>query len=79
LLSAHKKGATNIKTAYRTNTFEQKIENHSDVSSSSGGICLNQIMKMIEPFNLSQMGHNSVKTISSNYRSRTTYADRNYF
>jgi gamma-glutamyltranspeptidase/glutathione hydrolase len=30
---------------------------------SSGGFCLNQIMKMIEPFNLTEMGHNSLKAI----------------
>jgi gamma-glutamyltranspeptidase/glutathione hydrolase len=47
---------------------------------SSGGICLNQIMKMIEPFNLSQMGHNSVKTIQViTEAERRAYADRNYF
>ena len=26
---------------------------------SSGGICINQIMKMIEPYNLNKLGHNS--------------------
>ncbi|MFV8342967.1 gamma-glutamyltransferase [Flavobacterium sp. XS2P39] len=47
---------------------------------SSGGICLNQIMKMIEPYNLSQMGHNSVKTIQViTEAERRAYADRNYF
>jgi gamma-glutamyltranspeptidase len=35
---------------------------------SSGGICLNQIMKMIEPYS-KQMGHNSQKRFNY-YRSR---------
>jgi gamma-glutamyltranspeptidase/glutathione hydrolase len=47
---------------------------------SSGGICLNQIMKMIEPFNLSEMGHNSVKAIQViTEAERRAYADRNAF
>ena len=47
---------------------------------SSGGICLNQIMKMIEPFNLSQMGHNSLKTIQVITEAEPrAYADRNYY
>lgn len=47
---------------------------------SSGGICLNQIMKMIEPYNLAEMGHNSQKTIQLiTEAERRAYADRNYF
>jgi gamma-glutamyltranspeptidase/glutathione hydrolase len=47
---------------------------------SSGGICLNQIMKMIEPFNLAEMGHNSMKAIQViTEAERRAYADRNYF
>ncbi|MEZ7506030.1 gamma-glutamyltransferase [Flavobacterium sp. Arc2] len=47
---------------------------------SSGGICLNQIMKMIEPFNLAEMGHNSVKAIQViTEAERRAYADRNAF
>ena len=47
---------------------------------SSGGICLNQIMKMIEPFDLSKMGHNSIKTIQViTEAERRAYADRNYY
>jgi len=47
---------------------------------SSGGICLAQIMKMIEPFNLKEFGHNSLKTIQVLAEAeRRAYADRNYF
>ena len=47
---------------------------------SSGGICLNQIMKMIEPFNLSHMGHNELKTIQViTEAERRAYADRNFY
>jgi gamma-glutamyltranspeptidase/glutathione hydrolase len=47
---------------------------------SSGGICLNQIMKMIEPYNLAEMGHNSMKAIQViTEAERRAYADRNYF
>jgi gamma-glutamyltranspeptidase/glutathione hydrolase len=47
---------------------------------SSGGICLNQIMKMIEPYDLAEMGHNSIKTIQViTEAERKAYADRNYF
>lgn len=47
---------------------------------SSGGICLNQIMKMIEPYDLAEMGHNSIKTIHViTEAERRAYADRNYF
>ncbi len=47
---------------------------------SSGGITLEQIMKMIEPFPLSKYGHNSIKTIQVvTEAERRAYADRNYF
>jgi gamma-glutamyltranspeptidase/glutathione hydrolase len=47
---------------------------------SSGGICLNQIMKMIEPYDLAEMGHNSIKTIQViSEAERRAYADRNYY
>jgi gamma-glutamyltranspeptidase/glutathione hydrolase len=47
---------------------------------SSGGICLNQIMKMIEPFDIAQMGHNSVKAIQLiTEAERRAYADRNSY
>jgi gamma-glutamyltranspeptidase/glutathione hydrolase len=47
---------------------------------SSGGICLNQIMKMIEPYDLAEMGHNNMKAIQViTEAERRAYADRNYF
>ncbi len=47
---------------------------------SSGGITLAQIMKMIEPFPLSKLGHNSEKSIQViTEAERRAYADRNYF
>ena len=62
-------------------TFQyKKLKITSMSPPSSGGICLNQIMKMIEPFNLSQMGHNSLKTIQViTETERRAFADRNYF
>jgi len=47
---------------------------------SSGGVTLNQIFKMIEPYDVSGFGHNSAKTIQLfNEASRRAYADRNYY
>lgn len=47
---------------------------------SSGGICLGQIMKMIEPFNLKDYGHNSLKTIQVLVEAeKRAYADRSYY
>ncbi|MCF8273353.1 MAG: gamma-glutamyltransferase [Flavobacteriaceae bacterium] len=47
---------------------------------SSGGICLAQIMKMIEPFDLQKQGHNSEKTIQIiTEAERRAYADRSYY
>ncbi len=47
---------------------------------SSGGVTINQIFKMIEPFDLASFGHNSEKTIQLfTEASRRAYADRNYF
>ncbi|WP_439648416.1 gamma-glutamyltransferase [Algibacter mikhailovii] len=47
---------------------------------SSGGICLAQMMKMIEPFPVDEFGHNSVKTIQIiTEAERRSYADRSYF
>ena len=62
-------------------TFQyKKLKITSMAPPSSGGICLNQIMKMIEPFNLSQMGHNSLKTIQViTEAERRAYADRNFY
>ncbi|MGQ2983994.1 gamma-glutamyltransferase [Flavobacterium sp.] len=47
---------------------------------SSGGICLAQIIKMIEPYDISGMGHNSAKAIRLiTEAERRAYADRNHF
>lgn len=47
---------------------------------SSGGICLAQIMNMIEPYDLRYLGHNSPKYIQLlSEAERRAYADRNYF
>jgi gamma-glutamyltranspeptidase / glutathione hydrolase len=47
---------------------------------SSGGITLQQIMKMIEPYPISQFGHNSEKMIQViTEAERRAYADRNFF
>ena len=47
---------------------------------SSGGICLNQIMKMIEPYDLKELGHNSsdyIKLLVESFK--RSYADRAIF
>jgi len=47
---------------------------------SSGGICLAQIMTMIEPYDLHKFGHNSVKSIQViTEAERRAYADRSHF
>lgn len=47
---------------------------------SSGGICLAQILKMISPFYLSKMGHNSEQSIQVIVEAeRRAYADRSQF
>ena len=47
---------------------------------SSGGICLAQIMKMIEPFDLVGLGHNTLETIQLlTEAERRAYADRNHY
>lgn len=47
---------------------------------SSGGITLAQIMKMIEPYEVSKLGHNSTHYIQLLAEAeRRAYADRNYF
>ena len=76
------KDLKNYEAKWRTPiTFEYKDLKITSMSPpSSGGICLNQIMKMIEPFNISEMGHNSQKAIQLiTEAERRAYADRNYF
>ena len=47
---------------------------------SSGGFTINQIFKMMESYDLSSFGHNSVKSIQLFTEvARRAYADRNYF
>ncbi len=47
---------------------------------SSGGVCLAQIMKAIEPFDIDKFGHNSAKSIQViTEAERRAYADRSYF
>ncbi|MCA0131770.1 gamma-glutamyltransferase [Winogradskyella alexanderae] len=47
---------------------------------SSGGICLNQIMTMVEPFDLSGYDHNSLKFIQVLVEAeKRAYADRSYY
>ncbi|QWX85107.1 gamma-glutamyltransferase [Cellulophaga sp. HaHaR_3_176] len=47
---------------------------------SSGGVTMNQIFKMIEPYDIAAFGHNSEKTIQLfTEASRRAYADRNYY
>ncbi|MBQ4821613.1 gamma-glutamyltransferase [Aquimarina sp. MMG016] len=47
---------------------------------SSGGVCLGQIMKMIEPYDLKQYGHNQLETIQIlTEAERRAYADRSFY
>tara|TARA_R110002051_G_scaffold325867_1_gene432558 strand:- start:93888 stop:95579 length:1692 start_codon:yes stop_codon:yes gene_type:complete len=47
---------------------------------SSGGVTMQQIFKMIEPFEIGDFGHNSAKSIQLfTEASRRAYADRNYY
>jgi gamma-glutamyltranspeptidase/glutathione hydrolase len=47
---------------------------------ASGGICLAQIMKMIEPYPIDKYGHNTLKSIQViTEAERRAYADRSYF
>jgi gamma-glutamyltranspeptidase/glutathione hydrolase len=47
---------------------------------SSGGVTMNQILKMMEPFDLSEFGHNSEQSVQLfTEAARRAYADRNYF
>ncbi|MDA9125237.1 gamma-glutamyltransferase [Flavobacteriaceae bacterium] len=62
-------------------TFMYK--NHKIISMpppSSGGICLAQILKSIEPFDIEQYPHNSTEYIQViSEAERRAYADRSYF
>ncbi|TDP59281.1 gamma-glutamyltransferase [Flavobacterium dankookense] len=62
-------------------TFQYKELNIISMAPpSSGGITLAQIMKMIEPFDLKKLQHNSANYIHLlSETERRAYADRNYF
>ena len=62
-------------------TFKYKDLNIISMAPpSSGGICLAQIMKMIAPYDLVKMGHNSAQGIQVIVEAeRRAYADRSYF
>lgn len=47
---------------------------------SSGGVCMNQILKMVEDFDLHDFGHNSTKYIQVlTEAEKRAYADRSYY
>jgi len=47
---------------------------------SSGGVTMNQMFKMMEPYDIGSFGHNSSKSIQLfTEAARRAYADRNYF
>nr|WP_255444157.1 gamma-glutamyltransferase [Robiginitalea sp. SC105] len=47
---------------------------------SSGGVTMNQILKMMEPYDLSEMGQHSARSIQLfTEAARRAYADRNFF
>lgn len=62
-------------------TFKHKdLRVISMAPPSSGGITLQQIMKMLAPFPIAKYGHNSEKSIQLiTEAERRAYADRNYF
>ncbi len=72
----------NYKAKWRTPiTFKyDDLKIISMAPPSSGGICLAQIMKAIEPYEIDIYGHNSVKTIQTiTEAERRAYADRSHF
>ncbi|UJH90414.1 gamma-glutamyltransferase [Antarcticibacterium sp. 1MA-6-2] len=62
-------------------TFKYKeLTIHAMSPPSSGGIVLGQIMKMIEPFSISEFEHNSEKIIQViTEAERRAYADRSFY
>ncbi|MFD2727773.1 gamma-glutamyltransferase [Hyunsoonleella rubra] len=47
---------------------------------SSGGVCMAQILKMVEPFHLDENDHNSLRTIQAVVEAeRRAYADRSFY
>jgi gamma-glutamyltranspeptidase/glutathione hydrolase len=72
----------NYKAVWRTPvTFDyDDLKIISMAPPSSGGVCLAQIMKMVEPYDLAAYGHNSLKAIQViTEAERRAYADRSYY
>lgn len=72
--------------AYEAKWREPIVFNYKDLKiismapPSSGGICLAQIFKMIEPYPLSEYGHNTEKYIQLVAEAeRRAYADRSFY
>jgi gamma-glutamyltranspeptidase/glutathione hydrolase len=72
--------------AYEAEWREPVVFNYKDLRiismspPSSGGVCLAQILKMLEPFPISEYGHNSNKSIQLIVEAeRRAYADRSFF
>ncbi|MDA8595990.1 gamma-glutamyltransferase [Flavobacteriaceae bacterium] len=72
----------NYKATWRS-PVEFEYRDHKIISMtmpSSGGVCLAQILGAVEPFNLSEMGHNSAEYIQVlTEAERRAYADRSYY
>jgi gamma-glutamyltranspeptidase/glutathione hydrolase len=71
---------------YETEWREPLVFSYKDLNiismapPSSGGICMAQILKMLAPFNLKELGHNSVPYIQVLAEAeRRAYADRSDF
>ncbi|MBJ2175598.1 gamma-glutamyltransferase [Aureibaculum sp. A20] len=62
-------------------TFDYKGNKIISMSPpSSGGICIGQILKSIEPYNINQYAHNSIEYVQLiTEAERRTYADRSEF
>jgi len=72
--------------AYEAEWREPIVFNYKDLRiismspPSSGGICLAQILKFIEPYPIKSYGHNSIKTIQViTEAERRAYADRSFY
>jgi gamma-glutamyltranspeptidase/glutathione hydrolase len=72
--------------AYEAIWREPIVFNYKDLKiismspPSSGGVCLAQLLKMVEPFPIASYGHNSLKAIQLMAEvERRAYADRSYF
>ena len=72
--------------AYEAIWREPIVFNYKDLKiismspPSSGGICLAQILKLIEPYPIKDYGHNSLKTIQViTEAERRAYADRSFY